>query len=104
VEEHDLAPPTQVLDLFSGGYGPRVLLRDDGSDRFPSIDLVDIWMGIGTNSHVYTSFGANNPAVSDYLAGTLRLAESDIGSRFGHGHPHEHEHRGRQHAPLASTP
>jgi hypothetical protein len=27
------------------------LLRDDGSDRFSSIYLVDIWMGIGKNSH-----------------------------------------------------
>jgi len=27
------------------------LLRDDGTDRFSSIDLVDMWMGIGKNSH-----------------------------------------------------
>lgn len=92
VKEHEPAPPTQILYLFSGGYGPGMpLLRDDGSDRFSSISLVDIWMGIGKNSHslvpdfdkalvnkiqekityVYTSFGANNPAVRGYLSGKL---------------------------------
>jgi hypothetical protein len=81
VKEHELEAPTQILYLLSGGYGPGMpLLRDDGSDRFSSIYLVDIWMGFGKNSHflvpdfykalvnkipenityVYTSFGANN--------------------------------------------
>jgi len=92
VKEHELAPPTQILHLFSGGCGPGMpLLRDDGTDRLSSIDLVDIWMGIGKNSHslvpdfykalvnkipgkityVYTSFGANDSVVRDYIAGEL---------------------------------
>jgi hypothetical protein len=99
VKEHGLAPPTQILYLFSGGYGPGMpLLRDNGSDRFSSIYLVDIWMGIGKNSHslvpdfykvlvnklpekityVYTSFGANNPAVRDYIAGKLGAQKAKL--------------------------
>jgi hypothetical protein len=95
VREHQLAPhadPYYLYYLFSGGYGPGMpLLRDDGSDRFSSIYLVDIGMGIGKNSHslvpdfykapvkkipekitcIYTSFGANNPLMRDYIAGKL---------------------------------
>ena len=92
VKEHQLTPSKQILYLFSGGYGPGMpVLRDDGSDRFSWIYLVDIWMGIGKYSHslvpdfykalvnkipakisyVYTTFGANNPDVRDYIAGKL---------------------------------
>jgi hypothetical protein len=79
------------------------VLRNDGSDRFSSINLVDIWIGIGKNSHslvpdfyktlvnkipekityVFTSFGPNNSAVRDYIAASWARQKSEIGSRSG---------------------
>ena len=79
-----LAPSSQILYLFSGGYRPGMdLLPGHGSSLFSSIYLVDIWMGgsvvpdfykalVATNAakitYVYTAFGANNDEARDYIA------------------------------------
>lgn len=87
-----LAPTQQILYLFSGGWRAGIdVLTSEKPAAFSSIYLVDIWMGIGKESgsrspdfykalvstdaakitYVYTSFGANNPAVRDYIAGQV---------------------------------
>jgi hypothetical protein len=91
VKEHKLTPSTQILYLFSGGYGPGMpLLRDDGADRFSAIYLVDIWMGIGKThgsvpnfykalastipekiTYIYTEGGSTNPSARDFIAGQV---------------------------------
>jgi hypothetical protein len=90
LDEKGLAPSTQILYLFSGGWRPGVsVLRAGGRTLFSSICLVDIWMGVSKHSgstspdfyralakeygpkitYVYTKFGANNSAARDYIAG-----------------------------------
>jgi hypothetical protein len=82
-----------ILYLFSGGYKPGMdLLGGNGVDRFASIFLVDIWMGLGKKNpsphvpnfykhlvnanadmitYVFTSFGANNNDARDFIAKKL---------------------------------
>ena len=89
LKEKGLSPSTQILYLFSGGYGPGMkVLRAGGRTLFSSIYLVDIWMGVTARAgsvvpdfykalaneygnkmtYVYTTFGANNGAARDYIA------------------------------------
>jgi len=85
--------PKPILYLFSGGYKAGIaLLSGNGPDRFSSIFLVDIWMGLGKKNpspfvgnfykdmvsankdlytYVFTSGGANNPKVRDFIANKL---------------------------------
>lgn len=95
LKDKGLAPSTQILYLFSGGYGPGMhVLRAGGRTLFSAIFLVDIWMGVTERSgstvpdfykaladgygnkmtYVYTTFGANNGGARDYIAGKVAKA------------------------------
>lgn len=85
--------PKPILYLFSGGYKAGLtLLGGKGADRFSSIFLVDIWMGLGKKnpspfvpnfyrdvvnananktSYVFTKGGANNSEIRDFIAKKL---------------------------------
>ena len=100
VQANGLTPSKQIVYLFSGGYKPGMdLLSSGGPNLFSSIYLVDIWMG-GTKvpdfyktlvngnaakiTYVYTSFGANNEAARNYIAGKLGARAILV---HGHGMP-----------------
>lgn len=87
VKAKSLAPASQILYLFSGGYGPGMdLLPGQGVSLFAAIYLVDIWMGgsvvpdfykslVDANAakvtYVYTNFGPSNDKARDYIAGKV---------------------------------
>jgi len=90
LQDQKLSPSSQILYLFSGGWRPgrKVLLRDEGTDPFKSIFLVDIWMGVTKKSgsmspdfykalaskhtdmitYVFTEHGAVNDKARDFIA------------------------------------
>lgn len=93
MEEKEITHASEILYLFSGGGGPGTQLLDGkGADRFSSIFLVDIWMGVGrkhpspfmpdfykhfVNKHadktayVFTKGGADNSDARDFLVRKL---------------------------------
>jgi len=97
--------PKPILYLFSGGYKAGIaLLGGNGPDRFSSIFLVDIWMGLGKKNpspfvpnfykdlvsanqdlytYVFTSFGANNNDARDFIAKKLGPTKAFLVERQG---------------------
>ncbi len=93
LKEKEITHPSEILYLFSGGGAPGTQLLDStGADRFLSIFLVDIWMGLGrkhpsqfmpnfykhfVNAHadkttyVFTEGGADNNDARDFLVRKL---------------------------------
>ena len=94
LESKQVTPSEQILYLFSGGFRPGIdVLSTSGPNVFSEIYLVDIWMGsskvaefykmLANNNaakmtYVYTSFGANNEAARDYIAGKLGVTHSTL--------------------------
>ena len=106
-DDVDVTPSEQILYLFSGGYSPGMdVLSAKHASTFSQIFLVDIWMGkksVGdyyknladTNAakmtYVYTTGGANNEKVRDYIADRLGETRSThVEYRKGEDHMATH--------------
>ncbi|HEX3878304.1 MAG TPA: hypothetical protein VHW24_15035 [Bryobacteraceae bacterium] len=106
MKEKGIAHPSEILYLFSGGGAPGTQLLDSkGADRFSSIFLVDIWMGLGkkhpspfmpnfykhfVNTHadktayIYTEGGADNSDARDFLVKKLGSQKAiEVDSQVG---------------------